>query len=286
MDGEPGDDHVEGSGQDVFQFGVCRSASRQSALWPNLPNRWPACSSMRGEKSTATPPAAGERLPARRPAGCRRPHPNRGCVGLADTQSRKTQRRTSSCLGRSGISKDRSVRNALATSRSFQISAAINDSLQDSGVYRSAPAFLISLHQPSVQRPGSSGASKRQAATSSSTRRRSAPLVSTPVEGHAERLAESGSLFPSAPFVRVVRLFVLDEFIDRRVDVVRLELLPEFGILGFYRLPHVSAAPSLAPSMPTLSFQATLAKNRATSARLPKTGRPLGCAAASPTFPS
>ncbi len=36
-----------------------------------------------------------------------------------------TRSMTSSCRGRSGISKERSSRNALATSRSFQISAGI-----------------------------------------------------------------------------------------------------------------------------------------------------------------
>src|SRR5208337_205790 len=42
--------------------------------------------------------------------------------------------------------------------------------------------------------------------------------------------------------VWVVSLLVLDEIIDHGVDVVRLELIPEFWILGFYRFPGVAVA--------------------------------------------
>src|SRR5271157_3599128 len=44
--------------------------------------------------------------------------------------------------------------------------------------------------------------------------------------------------------VRVVSLLVLDKFIDHGVDVVRLELVPEFWILGFDRFPDVAVAVS------------------------------------------
>src|SRR5271157_2717396 len=40
--------------------------------------------------------------------------------------------------------------------------------------------------------------------------------------------------------VRVVSLLVLDEIIDHGVDLVRLELVPEFWILGFDRFPGVA----------------------------------------------
>src|SRR5271166_5847571 len=44
--------------------------------------------------------------------------------------------------------------------------------------------------------------------------------------------------------VRVVSLLVLNKFIDHGVDVVRLELVPEFWILGFDRFPDVAVAVS------------------------------------------
>src|SRR5271166_5425397 len=42
--------------------------------------------------------------------------------------------------------------------------------------------------------------------------------------------------------VWVVSLLVLDEIIDHGVDVVRLELIPEFWVVGFDRLPDVAIA--------------------------------------------
>src|SRR5271157_1075293 len=42
--------------------------------------------------------------------------------------------------------------------------------------------------------------------------------------------------------VQEVSLLVLDKFIDHGVDVIRLELVPEFWIIGFYRFPDVAIA--------------------------------------------
>ncbi len=44
------------------------------------------------------------------------------------------------------------------------------------------------------------------------------------------------------PVVRVVSLLLLDEIINHSVDVIRLELVPEFWIFGFDRFPDVAAA--------------------------------------------
>ena len=45
-----------------------------------------------------------------------------------------------------------------------------------------------------------------------------------------------------ASVVRVVRLLVPDEFVNHGVDVIRLELVPQCGVLGLYRLPDVAVA--------------------------------------------